>query len=211
MSDEIIGLEFTDGRVCYCPRSALTNSGGGYLSARFNSDSMIPPGAERTDTHGRKIYFITRDGETFAKHILPYIRENDADLPSTFSEDPHLWRRLRKEALFYAMDGLFESLKVTYSCDKNDPYGRGVLHWLGTDKGRSSYTNPVVRGCVDVTGWALTMSSQEIEQQAAVLGTDDLYATFPSSLQVLVQHRPPIKGVASTNPFYSLHDCYLLW
>lgn len=215
MTDEIIGFEFTNGRVCYCPRAAVTNADGGYLSARFGSGAMIPAGSERTDSSGRNVYFIARDGDLFGNHILPFILTNRPGQLPPFPQAPELWRALREEALFYALDSLTESLKVTHSCDKNDAHGRGVLHWLGTEKGRSDYKNPFVRGLVDVTGWPMTMSREEIEAQGETYNMSEIVrASAPSSLQVLVEYRPPVRGGSAKEEnrcFDSLHGCYLLW
>jgi hypothetical protein len=109
MTDAIVGIELRDGRVWYCHRSVLANTTGSYFAARFGGS--IPPGDERIDQYGRTVYFIERDSELFGKHILPYIQENSARLP-LFSENPSLWRELRSEALFYALDGL----AATFAC-----------------------------------------------------------------------------------------------
>lgn len=50
--------------------SLRTNASGSYLFARFGADPIVPAGAERTDQHGRTVYFIARDGELFGKYIL---------------------------------------------------------------------------------------------------------------------------------------------
>ena len=103
-----IGLEFTDGRVRYLYRSTLVNAGG-YFAACFG-DNGVPAIPYRTDEHGQSIYTIERDGELFDKHILPFILgKNPGRLPP-FSEDPALWRLLRQEAQFYALDDLSEML-----------------------------------------------------------------------------------------------------
>ena len=62
MTDEIIGFEFMDGRIWYCPRSLLVLAEG-YFEARFHNKATIPARAERTDEHGRKVYFIAHDGD----------------------------------------------------------------------------------------------------------------------------------------------------
>ena len=85
MASDIIGLEFMDGSVWYCPRETLTSIPNSYLNARFHHDddgNIIPPGAERTDNYGRSVYFIARDGQLFGKHILSYLVTNDANISS---------------------------------------------------------------------------------------------------------------------------------
>lgn len=212
-ADEIIGIETTDGgRVWYFHRSTLVNVGG-YFAARFG-DGNIPAGSERIDEHGRSVYFIERDGELFGKHIRPYVLTNDpGDLPP-FSEAPRLWRALREEARYYALDGLSEMLYVTHVCDKDDPLGRGVLYYLGTNKGKEDYQNPHARGAVTVGGWP-SMSREELE----VLGlggeyydeSETIRAMSPSSLQVLVQYRPPVIGPSELDACLDSRDrCYIL-
>jgi hypothetical protein len=103
MAADIIGLEFMDGSVWYCPRETLTSIPNSYLNARFHHDdddgNIIPPGAERTDDYGRSVYFIARDGQLFGKHILPYLATNDANL-SSFAENVKLWRQLQTKPPF---------------------------------------------------------------------------------------------------------------
>ena len=62
----------------------------------------------------------------------------------TFQTKPSLWRSLREEADFYALDGC---------CSPDNDGTKGVLHWLGTNKGKEEYVNPYARGVLDVTGW----------------------------------------------------------
>jgi hypothetical protein len=197
MTDAIVGIELRDSRVWYCHRSDLANTTG-YFAARFGG--TIPPGDERIDQHGRSVYFIGRDGELFGNHILPYLQENDPNLP-LFSENPSLWRRVRREALFYALDGLAATLHVTNSFEHN-LLCQGVLHWLGTDKGKSEYRNPHEVGAVHVGGWVDTLED---------LGNFECRrhdAATQSSRRALVQYRPPVKG-RSSGPFmlYALEAC----
>ena len=75
------------------------------------------------------------------------------------------------------------------------------------EKGKSSYyINPLTRDSIDVSGWAATMSREEIEAQGEsfLLNTvvEDL---SPSSLRVLVAESPPVKGVRTRD------NCRLLW
>lgn len=158
ISDEIMGIELTDGgKVWYFHRSTLVNAGG-YFAARFGGD--IPAGGGRQDEHGRSVYFVERDGELFGNHIRHYILSNHAGKLPPFSQDPELWRLLRLEADFFALDGLSTMLYATKVCNQNDPLGRGIPHYLGTNKGREEYQNPQARGAVAVGGWP-EMSEQE--------------------------------------------------
>jgi hypothetical protein len=219
MAADIIGLEFMDGSVWYCPRETLTSIPNSYLSARFHHDddddgNIIPPGAERTDDYGRSVYFIARDGQLFGKHILPYLATNDANL-SSFAENVKLWRQLRNEATFYGLDALSHLLHVTNSFHPKENGDRGVLYWLGTDKGSAEYRNPYTRGAVHVTGW-VDMTREEYQE----IGEDyddgehscKTLAALPRSRQALVQYRPRVKGVsAGTHMLHAKDTCFLLF
>jgi len=114
---------------------------------------MMDPQLDRVDENNREIYFVDRNPEVF-RHILEYLRMHV--LPpeiGTFREHANLWRALRKEAEFFALDGLTSLLKVTFSCSPDADGKKGILYWLGTRKGREEYTNPYRRGDLDVTGW----------------------------------------------------------
>ena len=93
--DDRIGLCFTDGSVRYFFRSTLANAGG-YFSARFGNG--VGEGLSYTDEHNQLIYAMEKDGELFAKYIEPFILARiPGELPP-FSENPQLWRLLRKES-----------------------------------------------------------------------------------------------------------------
>jgi hypothetical protein len=150
--DIIIGLDVA-GKLFYCRKSTLLGDGTSYFAARFGSDSMMDPQRDHIAENGREIYFIDRNPEVF-KYVLEYLRIQK--LPpeiGTFQENPNLWRALREEADFYYLNGLISLLKATYSCSPDIDGGKGVLHWLGTNKGKDAYVNPYYRGAVDVTGW----------------------------------------------------------
>ena len=152
-TDAVIGLDVA-GKLYYCRTSTLTVGGSSsYFAARFGPDRMFDPEVDRVDEHGRNVYFIDRDPDMF-KHILDYLRMGK--LPArlgSFQENADLWRALRDEADFYALDGLVSLLKVTYKCSPDRKDGKGVLYWLGTNKGKEEYTNPYKKQMIDVTGW----------------------------------------------------------
>lgn len=118
-----------------------------------------------TDQYGRKIYFVPGDDDLFGKYILPYILRNHPGELAPFLEAPLLWRSLRREADFYRVEGLCALLQVTHSCSENDPNGRGVLYYLGTNKGTSEYKNSHSIEAVRVFGWP-DMTTQGLEAQA---------------------------------------------
>jgi len=147
------------------------------LSSPIFSSKLI----DRIDQDGREIYFIDRNPEMF-KYVLEYLRMQQ--LPpeiGTFQENSNLWRSLRNEAHFFALDGLTSRLNVTYSCSPDEDGGKGILHWLGTEKGNEKYTNPYRRGILDVTGW---MDSFE------TLGQHDPSWGCSERKEFFVQHRP---------------------
>lgn len=152
--DAVIGLDVA-GKLYYCRTSTLTVGGGSssYFAARFGPSKTLDPEIDRVDANGRNIYFIDRDPDIFS-YVLDHLRTNN--LPSrlgSFREKSDLWHALRKEAEFFALDGLSSLLKVTYTCSPERDGGKGVLYWLGTDKGSKEYTNPYNMGSVDITGW----------------------------------------------------------
>lgn len=213
MPSNVIGLELMDGSVWYCPRSVLTSATGSYFAARFGDDAKIPAGAEWIDEKGRNVYFIARDGELFGKYVLPYLVKNRPGRLPSFSADPELWRELREEAEFYGLVGLSNMLLTTKTFTPEKDGDKGVLYWLGTNKGTKEYQNPFSIGAVDVTGW-VDMTREE----CAAIGdpfiakgddNDDIksLASLPSSRQVLVQYHPPVKGLS----LHARDTCYLLW
>ena len=147
--DTIIGLDVS-GKLFYCRKSTLLGENTtSYFAARFGPDSMMDPQRDHIDSNDREIYFIDRNPELF-KHVIEYLRM--LKLPAglgTFQKNPDLWRAMRDEAVFYALDELSALLKVTYSCSPDEDGGQGILYWLGTNKGRDRYMNPYRRGVLD--------------------------------------------------------------
>jgi hypothetical protein len=199
---DLVRLKFPDGRVLECSRSTLVNRGG-YLAARFG-DNGIPAGAQSRDTNGQSVYFIERDGGLFEKHILCYLWSNRPGKLKSFSQDPQLWRMLRIDADFYALDGLSEILNVTMSFKSQLGEDRGVLYWLGTDKGMREYRNPHAIGAVRVGGWC-DMSREEITALRMPAVNLRLGAVSQTSLEAMVQYRPAVKGVSASD------DSQILW
>lgn len=158
--DPIIGLDVGGHHpFFYCHVSTLTN-GSSYFASRFiqqrdeDQSAMQPGDCLGRDEFGREVYFVDRNGAVF-QYILEYLRNNAVDLPK-FQQNPELWLSLRREAAFFCLDGLLSMLQVTFSCSpSHGPCGdRGILYWLGTDRGRSpgTYQNPYLNGAVDVGG-----------------------------------------------------------
>lgn len=177
--DTIIGLDVA-GQLYYCRKSTLLGEPS-YFEARFGPDSMMDPLRDQIDEKGREIYFIDRNPAMF-KYVLEYLRMSK--LPpeiGTFQEHPNLWRSLRDEAEFYALDGLASLLKVTFSCSPDDDGARGIMHWLGTNKGKERYINPYSRGVVDITGWFDSFTT---------LGEHDPSWGSSERKELFVQYRP---------------------
>lgn len=179
--DTIIGLDVA-GKLYYCRKSTLLGDGTSYFAARFGPDSMMDPQRDRIDENGREIYFVDRNPEMFA-HVLEYLRmQRIPPQIGTFRENPNLWRSMRDEALFFALDELASLLKITYSCSPGKDGGQGILHWLGTDGGRSDeYVNPYHRENIDVTGWFDDVSA---------LGQHDPSWGSSERKEFFVQYRP---------------------
>lgn len=97
---------------------------------------------------------------------------------------------------------------------------KGVLYWLGTNKGTTNYENPYTIGAVNVTVGGLADATYE-EISEIFDGADGpiVYsqAYAPESRQALVQYRPPVFGKDREDRegfiylFLSLHQCYSLW
>lgn len=70
------------------------------------------------------------------------------DSPS-FQKEPSLVRNLRGEADFFGLEEMSNILKATktFSPELGD---QGVLHWLGTNEGTTSYQNPFKIGAIHV-------------------------------------------------------------
>ncbi|KAL7542166.1 hypothetical protein ACHAXR_013155 [Thalassiosira sp. AJA248-18] len=178
--DTIIGLDVA-GELFYCRKSTLLGENPSYFAARFGPDSMMDPQLDHIDEKGREIYFVDRNPVMF-KYVLDYLRMQK--LPpeiGTFQETPNLWRSLRNEAEFYALDGLTSLLKVTFSCSPSEDGGKGILYWLGTNKGKNKYHNPYKLGVIDVSGWFDSFST---------LGEHDPSWGSSERKEFFVQYRP---------------------
>lgn len=103
---------------------------------------------------------------------------------------------MRDEASFNAINGLSELLETTHVCNQNDPLGRGVLYYLGTNRGREEYQNPHARGAVAISGWFENHDEYEEELGESLEWTREEVdlAASTKSLQALVQYKPPVKG-----------------
>ena len=187
--DTIIGLDVA-GTLYYCRKSTLLGMGDGtsYFAARFGPDSMMDPLRDQIDDHGREIYFIDRNPEVF-KYILEYLRNHK--LPpqiGSFQSNPELWRALRTEAEFYSLDGLVSLLKNTHTCSPDVDGGKGILHWLGTNRNTEHYINPYRRQAVDITGWFDTRYTHPPPPNTTT-ATSTLWGACDSK-ENFVQYRP---------------------
>ncbi|CAB9507945.1 expressed unknown protein [Seminavis robusta] len=180
----IVGLH-VGSRVFYCNRATLSSKvKSSYFNSRFSTwKNLEDDEMSYVDPNGVQVFFIERDGDLF-EHILKFMTRNSLNLPS-FQDNQTLWRDLREEAKFYALDSLFNLLQVTQSVRINSSV-KGIFHWLGNRRQEPCST------CMD---------SGEIE----VGRFDDKDGHFiPSSLSksVLLQHHQ--KPVLETPPLDSL-------
>jgi len=158
-ADTVIGLDVR-GKIFYCNKSKLlnTNNGNSYFSARFRDDSMLDAGLDRVDNDGRDVYKLDRDPSIF-QHIIEYI--NTGTKPKgigLYETNKKLWGLVREEALYFGLDHLVQLMKITFSCSPQvdeglGASGKGIMHWLGTNKGTTKYVNPYTRGVVDILRW----------------------------------------------------------
>ncbi|CAB9511729.1 expressed unknown protein [Seminavis robusta] len=181
--DPLVGL-LVGRHVYYCHKSTLANVSGSYFEKRFGrffEDDFV-----HRDDHCHPVYLIERDGHLFS-YILKYITSGPLNLP-TFSENPQLWRDLRSESDFFALDGLAQDLIVTHKCPFNKQ-GTGVFHWLGTQKGQSSsYQNPFKLENVQV-GYMMAPSTGSASSGRAAAATFEPVWNIDNAC--LVEHRVP--------------------
>ena len=187
-TDTVIGLDVR-GKIFYCNKSKLlkVNNGNSYFSARFREDSMVDVGVVRADSEGRNIYKLDRDPRIF-QYIMEYIRtDKKSKRIGVYEKNKKLWRLVRDEALYFGLDSLVQMMKITFTCspevDKGlGASGKGIMYWLGTNKGTEDYTNPYSRGDVDISGWFESDNDSRITEEDKML---------------MVQYRPNPEGERS--------------
>jgi len=187
-TDTVIGLDVR-GKIFYCNKSKLlkVNNGNSYFSARFREDSMVDVGVVRADSEGRNIYKLDRDPRIF-QYIMEYIRtDKKSKRIGVYEKNKKLWRLVRVEALYFGLDSLVQMMKITFSCspqvDKGlGASGKGIMYWLGTNKGTSDYTNPYSSGAVAISGWFEGDKDSRITEEDKML---------------MVQYRPSPEGEKS--------------
>ena len=134
--DSVIGLD-VGGQLFYTHKSTLT-AGSAYFAARFGG--TFSAGSSRKDEHGQTIYFVDADAELF-KHIFAYLRRG---IPSWPKDDRVMVERLVGEAEYFGVEAMLDELQILASIAP-DASGKGILYWLGTNKGEEDYTNPYER------------------------------------------------------------------
>jgi len=113
-----------------------------------------------------------------------------------FSHAPKLWRRLHRQADFYALDGLAAILFVTHVCRRQSGTDKGRL---GTNMGAVEYRNPHAIDATSFGGWIDMLHD---EQERLRTGTTDQLpsqACTRASRKVFVECRPAIE--ASPNSY----------
>eukprot|EP00977_Amphora_coffeiformis_P004350 scaffold923_cov171-Amphora_coffeaeformis.AAC.8 len=108
------------------------------------------------------VYFVERDGELF-RYVYAFIVTGCVLLPPSlppFGDSPQLWRALRAEAEFLGLDRLLQLLQTTFTCSQDTHGDRGVLYWLGTNKGQQplDYQNPLTTRVIDIQCWLDTVA-----------------------------------------------------
>ncbi|CAB9500386.1 expressed unknown protein [Seminavis robusta] len=195
--DPIVGLD-VGGTLFYFRMSNLIKSGSDYFSkARLDKEVSY------RDSHGRKIIFIQRSPERFA-YVRDYLiaaaaaaaksgDDKEEDVSITLRLPPNdlvLRRNLREEAEFFGLPGMTAALQVSQTFAPSQT-NRGVLYWLGTNRGSSDkYENPYAMGVVNVTGW---MDDEEENDE------EDMFelARFARSRETFVHYRlkPVVQAV----------------
>ena len=145
--DPVVGLE-VDSKIFYFHRSALLMSGSSYFASLLGD--RWETRADFRDARGRDVFFVGGCSSSVFEYIHRFLHTMTVRLPK--DSDLSLLQLLREEALFFGLDGLTEILKTprTFSPINGN---KGVLHWLGTEKGTAEYTNPYLNGAVHVGGW----------------------------------------------------------
>lgn len=143
----IVGLD-VGGTLFYFHASVLLQAGSPYL------DELLSGSAAYTDERKRQIFFVDRPPRRF-EYVRDYLVTGNLNLPE---DDNVLRRNLREEAKFFGLKGLEDILKVsrTITPDKSN---KGVLHWLGTERGKANYTNPYTLGAVHVGAYRIVLYS----------------------------------------------------
>lgn len=200
--DPVVGLDVC-GKVYYCHQSTLVNASP-YFATRFKGD--FDASVAYVDEQGRDVFFVERLPTTFP-YIFEYIISGGAmvDFPS-FQKEPVLIRKLRNEAEFFGLDGMIELLKVTKTFSPGGG-NQGVLYWLGTKKGTTSYHNPFTVGAVDVCGW---MESEEASNENSAKRIDRARvsrASFVHYQERVQVHPVPDGGYKVTEPNSSVLWC----
>ena len=135
-NDSVIGLD-VGGQLFYTHKSTLT-AGSTYFAARFGGN--FNAGSSYVDERGRKVYFIDGNGELFV-HVLDYLRRGIASWPDQ-ADNPKFHKRLVAEAEYFGVEAMVRELLMA-SISPNES-GKGILYWLGTNRGTTSYRNPFV-------------------------------------------------------------------
>ena len=184
--DPVIGLN-VGGQKFYTHQSTLTN-GSAYFAARFSGNFDTTDSI--TDEDGREVYFIDASPELF-EHILGFLRRG---IPSwhenLYKQDSVLYSRLVNEAEYFGVESMLESLRRrTHFVCAPDGSGKDILHWLGTDGGRSEYNNPLDIGAVTFGGSCLTKADEIVADPDGWETPEEQIGCF-NSRKEFIQHRP---------------------
>ena len=152
---KIVGLD-VGGKLFFFHSNVLLHSGSTYFAKRLKGGDADGEGVAYTDERGRQVYFIDRPPSRF-EYVRDYLVTDNLHLPEK-NVDLALIRNLREEAAFFGLKGMVDLLKTnrTISPDRSN---KGVLYWLGTERGTTSYQNPYSLGAIHVGRYSAVQCS----------------------------------------------------
>ena len=144
-STVVIGLN-VGGKVFFTQQSTLTY-GSSYFQAKFSGKFHSTPSYIDSQT-GWKVYFVDANPVIF-EIILDYLRRGVQCWPEE-KDDALLYRRLLREAQYFGVDSMVDELRHRRFFPNTE--GKGIMYWLGTQRGVSEYRNPYEIGAVQFSG-----------------------------------------------------------
>lgn len=140
----VVGLD-VGGATFYFHSSVLLQSGSSYFAEQIEGGKNTDDALQYIDEKGRTVYFIDRPPKRF-EYVRDYLVTGSLNLPEG---DIILRQNLREEAEFFDLKGLFDIAKVSRKISPSKS-NKGILHWLGTERGSASYQNPYTIGAIHV-------------------------------------------------------------
>jgi hypothetical protein len=172
------------GQLFYTHKSTLT-AGSAYFAARFGG--TFNAGSSYADERGKKVYFVDANGDLFV-HILDYLRRGVASWP----DDPKFHKRLAAEAEYFGVEAMLYELRDLASIAPNGS-GKGILYWLGTNKGEEDYMNPYSRDKIRIE--LISKPGKPMKE----------VQKMNSHVSAFFEHHP------SCSPNFQNNGCAMLW